>query len=130
MQTLVLWWRQHMKPLRRAAIMIQALARGYLVRLHQYGRRLIGVQARIRGVLARMHYAAMKVRLRAAERVRWLTEQAHIDIVVFHKVRDILKWTETAEGIAAIKAERKVMKVRGMVPVNLCPLRVAVNERL
>jgi hypothetical protein len=111
MQTLVLWWRQHMKPLRRAAITMQRIARGFLVRLRQYGRRLVHLQARVRGVLARLAWARQKIAFRKQERRRWLTEQADIGMAVFHGVRDILNWMETNEAKVIVKQEKAIMKV-------------------
>lgn len=101
-----------MKPLRRAAITMQRIARGFLVRLRQYGRRLIHLQARVRGVLARLAWARHKIALRKQERRRWLTEQADVGMAVFHGVREILTWMDTNEAKAIVKQEKAIMKVK------------------
>jgi hypothetical protein len=102
-----------MAPRLRAVVNIQRIARGFLVRLRRDAAPFARLQARVKGMLARRWFRWETRRLRAAERLRWLREQADMALVAEDAVRLALESLGTKEGAAALAQHKKAIKVGG-----------------
>ena len=109
----MLWWRHYFKPLRIAAIAVQRIARGFLVRLRRLGMRFARLQARVKAMLARRWYLREIAKLRRQERLRWLREQADMVLVAEDAVELALEYLLTKDGMRDVAMQKKIVKVHG-----------------